>query len=215
MGTLCLRRSPITIEIGVLLLDDVGLLLRQEHPASLLLHVVAPSVLVLQRPLRLALHRRHLHTHQILLLRQALPEAIVKVMLACSVACRRRRQEASSITRLGGLIPVHLLLRGEIRRLVRRVQVALRLDVWRNRRSFLLHLHALRLVVVASSRVLDQGGWRRGGRVCAIVADGVEVALVRVESGRSERPQMLSTVALALVVLLRGVKWRTNETCSF
>ena len=91
VGALCLG-SPISVEIGVLLLDDVGLLLGQEHPASLLFHVVKPSMLMLQSSLRLALHRRHLHTHQILLLRQALPEAVVKVMLACAVAGRRRRQ---------------------------------------------------------------------------------------------------------------------------
>ena len=48
-----------------------------------------------------------------------------------------------------------------------------------------------------------------------MVADGVEVALLRVEGGGSEGPKMLPTVALALVVLLRGMKWRADEICAF
>lgn len=125
------RWRSVSVEVRVLLLDDIGLLLWHQHSARLLLHLINSSVLVVQRALRLALHRSHLHSHQILLLLQALAEAIVEVVLASSVVGRRGGQDAASLTRLSRLVAVHLWLLGEICWLVGRVDVALRLQTWR------------------------------------------------------------------------------------
>ena len=92
MASLSLRRHPLSIQIRVLRLTHKAFLLRHQHPPRLRLQVIAPSMILLQPPLRLPLPRRHLHTHQVLLLVYALANALVVIMLRASIGAARCRQ---------------------------------------------------------------------------------------------------------------------------